>query len=64
MKYLQVTTAILLCSLSLALQAASPKPSGFLADYDRLVEGEYLEAYWIDMPRIERIVPRQVTGGR
>lgn len=54
MKYLPLTTAVLLCGLSLALHAASPKPSGFLSDYDRLVEGEYLEAYWVDMPRIER----------
>jgi hypothetical protein len=34
--------------------AAQPKASGYLSDYHRLVEGEYLEAYWVDAASIER----------
>jgi hypothetical protein len=43
--------------------AASPKPSGYLSDYDRLVEGEYLEAYWVDMPRVEKNAPPRFLLG-
>jgi hypothetical protein len=54
MKYLNLTITILLSSLILAAHAAAPNASGYLADYDRLVEGEYLEAYWVDTSRVKR----------
>lgn len=54
MKNLRAVTVVVLCGLVSAVHAASPKPSGFLSDYDRLVEGEYLEAYWVEMPQVER----------
>jgi hypothetical protein len=54
MKYLHLIIITLISGFMLSGHAASPKKSGFLSDYDRLVEGEYLEAYWVDMTRIER----------
>ena len=54
MKYLTRSLMIALAFFVAAANAASPQPSGFLADYDRLVEGEYLEAYWVDGANIQR----------
>ena len=54
MKYSAFAVATLLCGLALSVQAASPQASGYLSDYGRLVEGEYLEAYWVDMAVIEK----------
>lgn len=45
---------LLMAMVALNGYAASPKPSGYLSNYDRLVEGEYLEAYWADPGQIER----------
>ena len=54
MKSFSVILGVLFTVFTMTAQAASPKPSGYLSDYDRLVEGEYLEAWWVDMPAIER----------
>lgn len=54
MKYLRLTIIVLICGFVLPAHAASPKASGYLSDYNRLSEGEYLEAYWVDMAQIER----------
>jgi len=54
MKYLNLVIFAVLSGFMSVSHAASPKDSGYLSDYDRLVEGEYLEAYWIDMTRIEK----------
>ncbi len=54
MNWQRVVVAFLLRGLAFSLHAASPKASGYLSDYDGLVEGEYLEAYWVDIGRIQR----------
>jgi hypothetical protein len=54
MKYLKLAAATLACGFIFTVQAAAPKASGYVSDYGRLIEGEYLEAYWIDMVDIER----------
>jgi len=54
MKYVQLAIFILVSSFMLPGHAAAPKASGYLSDYNRLVEGEYLEAYWVDMAAIVR----------
>ena len=52
--YLRIVFAITLFALNISIHAAAPKPSGYLPDYDILVEGEYLEAYWVDMAKVRR----------
>ena len=54
MRCSQLALIILISGLILPAHAAKPKPSGYLSDYHRLVEGEYLEAWWVDMTRIKR----------
>jgi hypothetical protein len=54
MKLFKLVFIVLIGAFALTANAASPKATGYLLDYDRLVEGEYLEAYWIDMAVIER----------
>lgn len=54
MKHLRVAFLILLVGFAASGHAAAPKASGFLSDYDRLVEGEYLEAFWVDVTRVTR----------
>ena len=54
MRYLNLAVTVLISGFILSGHAASPKKSGYLSDYDRLVEGEYLEAYWVDITRIEK----------
>ena len=63
MKNLRAIAVVVLCGLMSVGYAASPKPSGYLSDYDRLVEGEYLEAYWVDMPRVEKNAPPRFLLG-
>ena len=63
MKYLNLIITVLLSCMILTAHAASPKASGYLSDYDRLVEGEYLEAYWVDMARIKRSNPPHIVLG-
>ncbi len=63
MKNLRAIAVVVLCGLMSVGYAASPKPSGYLSDYDRLVEGEYLEAYWVDMPRVEKSAPPRFLLG-
>jgi hypothetical protein len=63
MKYLNLIISVLLSSVILTAHAASPKASGYLSDYDRLVEGEYLEAYWVDMARVKRSNPPRILLG-
>jgi hypothetical protein len=63
MKYLRLAIILLMSGFILTGHAAAPKASGYLSDYDRLVEGEYLEAYWVDMAQIKRsTAPRIVLG--
>ncbi len=54
MKYLHLAIIALVSGLVLTAHAAAPKDSGYLSDYDRLIEGEYLEAYWVDIGQIRR----------
>ena len=54
MKLVALLTAAVFSSLILTTHAAAPRPSGYLSDYDRLVEGEYLEAYWVDIVATRR----------
>ena len=63
MKYLQLVITVLMSGFLLTAHAAAPKTSGYLSDYDRLVEGEYLEAYWIDMSQITRSNPPRIALG-
>jgi len=63
MKYVQLTIILLVGGLFSAVQAASPKPSGYLSDYKRLTEGEHLEAYWIDLSQIERVDEPKILLG-
>jgi hypothetical protein len=63
MKYLHVAIIVLMSGFILTAHAAAPKASGYLSDYDRLVEGEYLEAYWVDMARIKRSNPPRILLG-
>ena len=44
MKFIKLIIVVLIGALALTANAASPKATGYLSDYDRLVEGEYLEA--------------------
>lgn len=63
MKYLNLAVTVLISGFMLSGHAASPKKSGYLSDYDRLVEGEYLEAYWVDVTQIEkRDTPSMLLG--
>ena len=63
MKYLNRIITVLLSCMILTAHSATPKASGYLSDYDRLVEGEYLEAYWVDVGQIKRSnAPRIVLG--
>ena len=50
----RLVVIVLAGGFAVMANAASPKATGYLSDYDRLVEGEYLEAYWIDMAVIQR----------
>ena len=54
MRYSNLAVTVLISGFILSGHAASPKKSGYLSDYDRLVEGEYLEAYWVDITQIEK----------
>ena len=54
MNFFKYAIAAIACVFAVTAYAASPKSSGYLSDYAHLVEGEYLEAYWIDMAAIER----------
>ena len=63
MKYLNLIITVLLSCMILTAHAVSPKASGYLSDYNRLVEGEYLEAYWVDMARIKRSNPPRILLG-
>jgi hypothetical protein len=63
MKYVNLLITVLLSSVISTAHAAAPKASGYLSDYDRLVEGEYLEAYWVDMARIKRSNPSRILLG-
>jgi hypothetical protein len=54
MKYLILIGIALMIGIGAWAHAAQPKASGYLSDYHRLVEGEYLEAYWVDAASIER----------
>ena len=63
MKHAGPVVVALMALVSLDIYAASPKPSGFLSDYDRLVEGEYLEAFWVDLSRIERTSAPRIQLG-
>ena len=56
MKYLHLAIITLISGFMLSGYAASPKKPGYLSDYDRLVEGECLEAYWVDMTRIAALI--------
>lgn len=52
--FLRAVFAVTLFAVCIATHAAAPKPSGYLPDYGLLVEGEYLEAYWVDMAKVRR----------
>lgn len=39
--------------LTISAWAASPKPTGYLSDYDQLSHGQDLEAYWADGAAVE-----------
>jgi hypothetical protein len=54
MKHLNLAIIALIGGFVLTGNAAAPKSSGYLSDYHRLIEGEYLEAYWVDVAHIER----------
>ena len=54
MKYLILIATSLMLTVAPWAHAAEPKASGYLSDYNRLVEGEYLEAYWVDAGNLER----------
>jgi len=54
MNYLRLASIALISGFILPGYAAAPKASGYLSDYNRLQEGEYLEAYWVDMAEIKR----------
>lgn len=59
----RIAIVFLLGGFALSASAASPKPSGYLSSYDRLVEAEYLEAFWVDIPGITRTQsPRFLLG--
>lgn len=63
MKCLHIAIILIMSGFTLIAHAAAPKASGYLSDYDRLVEGEYLEAYWVNMGVISRSdQPRIVLG--
>jgi hypothetical protein len=63
MKYLHLAIIALVSGLVLTAHAAAPKDSGYLSDYDRLIEGEYLEAYWVDIAQIQRsAAPSMLLG--
>jgi hypothetical protein len=62
-KYLILAITAVMISCIVPVHAAAPKASGYLPDYDRLVEGEYLEAYWVDAPRVERSSAPQILLG-
>lgn len=63
MNYIKLGGMVLLACLIADTHAASPKPSGFLKDYSQLVEGEYLEAVWADMPAIQRSEAPEIMLG-
>lgn len=48
MKTSYLAGLILVYILTSSVFAASPKPSGYLADYGHLEHGEFLEAFWAD----------------
>ena len=50
----KIAIAAIVCVFAVTAHAAAPKSSGYLSDYGHLVEGEYLEAYWVDMAPIEQ----------
>lgn len=54
MRFIALLTIAIFSGSVLTAHAAAPRPSGYLSDYDRLVEGEYLEAYWVDIAAIRR----------
>ena len=56
-----LVTAVMLFTAS--VNAASPTESGFLSDYDRLIEGEYLEAYWVDLPALQQSASPDILLG-
>ncbi len=64
MKFLSLAILAVLSGFILTGHAAAPKPSGYLSDYDRLVEGEYLEAIWIDIAQIKRSDAPRILLGR
>jgi len=64
MKHLFLVLNVLLCGFILTGHAAAPKDSGYLSDYDRLVEGEYLEAYWVDMAQIQKSAAPSILLGK
>jgi len=63
MKYVQLAIIILVSGFVLSGYAAAPKASGYLSDYHRLVEGEYLEAYWVDMAQIKKSAAPSILLG-
>jgi len=63
MRSVALLTAAIFSSLILTAHAAAPRPSGYLSDYDRLVEGEYLEAYWVDVIAIRRSTQPHILLG-
>ena len=63
MKHLHLAIIALVSGLVLTAHAGAPKDSGYLSDYDRLIEGEYLEAYWVDIAQIQRSAAPSVLLG-
>jgi len=64
MKYVNLLVLVFLSGFILTGHAAAPKPSGYLSDYDRLVEGEYLEAFWVDVGQVTRSDAPRILLGR
>ncbi len=63
MKYLHLAIIALVSGFVLTAYAAAPTASGYLSDYDRLIEGEYLEAYWVDIAQIQQsAAPSMLLG--
>ncbi len=52
--FLRAVFAVTSFAVCIATHAAAPKPSGYFPDYGLLVEGEYLEAHWVDMLKVRR----------
>ena len=63
MNFLRLASIALIGGFIMPGHAAAPTASGYLSDYDRLQEGEYLEAYWVDIVQIKKsAAPTMLLG--